>query len=367
MVEVRQDFKNLIPPLSAEEYEQLEKNIIEEGCRDALVTWNGVILDGHNRYDICTKHGIDFDVYEMEFDSAEDAKDWMDRNQLGRRNLTPDQRRIIIGRRYNREKDRHGGDRKSEKSSGKFFHLKTAETIAGESGVNEKSVRNYAKDAEFFDGIQEKNPELAQKVWSGETTLKDVKKESKKEERETKIGEIKKSIEEENVKLPEGLFDVIAVDPPWNYGRAYDPESSRVANPYPEMTQSELLQLEIPGKDNSILFLWTTHAFIWDAKELMNKWGYTYKATIVWNKQKIGMGAWYRMQCEFCLFGIKGKPFFNNTTYRDIIEEPRREHSRKPEAFYDMVEATTTGRRLDYFAREKREGWEVYGSGELMA
>src|SRR6056297_1957130 len=105
-MDIREDFKKLIPPLTSEEYKQLEENIIEEGCRDALVTWNGLILDGHNRYKICTEHGINFDVYEMDFDSEEEAKDWMDKNQLGRRNLTPDQRRVIIGRRYNREKNK---------------------------------------------------------------------------------------------------------------------------------------------------------------------------------------------------------------------------------------------------------------------
>ena len=128
------------------------------------------------------------------------------------------------------------------------------------------------------------------------------------------------------------------------------------------MSQDELLKLKIPFSKDCVLFLWTTHAFIWNAKELMDLWGFTYKATIVWDKEKIGMGAWLRMQCEFCLFGIKGKPIWNNTKWRDMIREPRREHSRKPEAFYKMVEEITVGRRLDYFAREKRKGWDVFGN-----
>jgi N6-adenosine-specific RNA methylase IME4 len=74
------------------------------------------------------------------------------------------------------------------------------------------------------------------------------------------------------------------------------------------------------------------------------------------------MGAWLRMQCEFVLVGIKGKPTWSNTTWRDIIREPRREHSRKPDAFYDMVADITVGRRLEYFSRERREGWEVLGN-----
>lgn len=74
------------------------------------------------------------------------------------------------------------------------------------------------------------------------------------------------------------------------------------------------------------------------------------------------MGAWFRMQCEFCLVGIVGKPFWSNTRYPEIIEEPRREHSRKPDAFFDLVSEITAGRKLEYFSREAREGWEVFGN-----
>ena len=182
---------------------------------------------------------------------------------------------------------------------------------------------------------------------------------------ERKRAEISKSIgnaKGAHLQKLEGVYDVIVIDPPWNYGREYDPESSRSASPYPEMTQNELLAIELPAARDCVLFLWTTHAFIWDAKSIMDAAGFSYKATLVWNKQKIGMGAWLRMQCEFCLVGIKGKPLWENTTYRDIIEEARREHSRKPDGFYTMVEAITAGRRLDYFSRQERNGWDTYGN-----
>ena len=97
-------------------------------------------------------------------------------------------------------------------------------------------------------------------------------------------------------------------------------------------------------------------------RSLLRHWGFTYKATLVWDKERIGMGAWLRMQCEFCLVGIKGKPTWNNTKHRDILREARREHSRKPEAFYEMVEDITVGRRLDFFSRQQRPGWETYGN-----
>jgi N6-adenosine-specific RNA methylase IME4 len=209
-------------------------------------------------------------------------------------------------------------------------------------------------------------PEVKEKIKTGETSInqvyQDIKKEEKKKDRDDYIKAQREDIKNNKIVMPDGKFEVIVMDPPWNYGREYDPDSSRVANPYPEMNKDELLNMNPPFADDSVLLLWTTHAFIWDAKELIDKWGFTYKATLVWDKEKIGMGAWFRMQCEFCLVAIKGKPFFQNTTYRDIIREPRREHSRKPESFYKMVEEVTAGRRLDYFSRSKRVGWEVFGN-----
>ena len=110
------------------------------------------------------------------------------------------------------------------------------------------------------------------------------------------------------------------------------------------------------------VLLWTTHKFLPDAFDILKAWGLQYKATIVWNKEKIGMGAWLRMQCEFCLVGIRGNPFWENTLHRDIITEPRREHSRKPDKFFAIIEEITRGRKLEYFSREKRENWDVFGN-----
>jgi N6-adenosine-specific RNA methylase IME4 len=221
--------------------------------------------------------------------------------------------------------------------------------------------------------IQEKAPEeIKAKLATGEVSInaayKEIKKEEKKEER---ISIIKEQIEDiESGKVPElkGLYNVISIDPAWNYEgenkniTSYDANGRRVANPYPEMSTQEIKDIKLPLLNDSVVFLWTTHKFLPDAFDILKNWNLDYKATLVWNKEKIGMGAWFRMQCEFCLVGIKGKPYWDNTTYRDIINEPRRQHSRKPDAFFDMVDKITLGRKLEYFSREKREGWDVFGN-----
>jgi len=81
-------FKSLIPPLSDDEFRQLEESILSQGCRDAIKHWKGVILDGHNRYAICQKHGLGFKVEKLRFSSKQDAAVWIIDNQLGRRNLS---------------------------------------------------------------------------------------------------------------------------------------------------------------------------------------------------------------------------------------------------------------------------------------
>lgn len=89
------DFAALIPPLEPNEIADLERNLLAEGCRDPLVVWNGVLIDGHHRHAICTRHRIPFQVIERQFETRQAVEIWMIRNQLGRRNLTSYQRSIL--------------------------------------------------------------------------------------------------------------------------------------------------------------------------------------------------------------------------------------------------------------------------------
>jgi hypothetical protein len=88
-IKIDKEFADLIPPLSAEERQQLEQNILAEGCRDPLVVWQGTLIDGHNRYEICTRNDLGFETVQMQFESRDDVKIWIIKNQFGRRNLQP--------------------------------------------------------------------------------------------------------------------------------------------------------------------------------------------------------------------------------------------------------------------------------------
>ncbi|HUV72052.1 MAG TPA: MT-A70 family methyltransferase, partial [Clostridia bacterium] len=143
----------------------------------------------------------------------------------------------------------------------------------------------------------------------------------------------------------------------------YSPENpmSRVANPYPEMSQEEIMKIEIPSKTDCILWLWTTNGFMKDAYELLEEWGFAPKTILTWNKINIGVGYWLRNVTEHCILAVKGSPVWDNKKFSTLISEKRTEHSAKPQSFYDMVDKLCVGRKLDYFARKKRAGWDVFG------
>jgi hypothetical protein len=96
MITINEDFAKLIPPLTEDEYSGLEQSILEEGCRDALILWGDILIDGHNRYRICTKHNIPYEMRQMEFENRDDVLLWIMKNQLSRRNLNDFQRIELV-------------------------------------------------------------------------------------------------------------------------------------------------------------------------------------------------------------------------------------------------------------------------------
>ncbi|WP_159435445.1 hypothetical protein [Sporobacter termitidis] len=167
------EFKSLIPPLTTAEFEQLEANILSDGCLDSLKTWGGVLLDGHNRFEICTKHSLPYRVEAIAVDSREDAVIWICKNQMGRRNITDSQRTYLIGKEQEARKKQRGGDRGNQYSkearfqSGTLPQGKTAQVVAEEHGVGYGTVVRAEKYAKGIDIIGESDPELKRDILSG--------------------------------------------------------------------------------------------------------------------------------------------------------------------------------------------------------
>ena len=191
------------------------------------------------------------------------------------------------------------------------------------------------------------------------------KKNLKAAARAADIAKQRAKIEAGNLTLPEGVFDCIVIDPPWPYDTAesYDGAGFRGGTPYPEESIHELGARTMPAADNTVLWLWTTHRFMHDAFHLLEAWGFEHKVILTWVKDRMGTGRWLRSRSEFCIMAVRGKPTVDLTNETTVLEAPMREHSRKPDEFYAMVEKLCVAeRRLDYFSREKRPGWEQLGN-----
>lgn len=182
-LKINMEFKNLIRPLQKKEFLQLEANILSDGCRDPIVTWKGFIVDGHNRYEICSEHQIPFEIVEMDFECKEAAIAWICANQLGRRNITEETRKFLIGMQYETEKvvaskrNAQGSNQYSIPEPGKkkmteaeqqvaSGHL-TAQKIADENHISQGTVQKYAMYTRALEEIGKTCPSLVPKILSG--------------------------------------------------------------------------------------------------------------------------------------------------------------------------------------------------------
>lgn len=250
----------------------------------------------------------------------------------------------------------------------------TRDKVAEQVGIG--SGRTYDKAKQVWEAAKQGNENaqaVVQQLDNKQATISaaysQIKSQQQKAERLQQVEQERQAIESGELTTAQGLYDVIVIDPPWDYAERggfsvseHDAEANRGGVDYATMKVAEVQAIDLPARDDSVLFLWTTHKFLRDAFTLLDAWGYTYKATIVWDKEKMGIGRTIRLQCEFCLLAVKGQPILDGSSERDIIREARREHSRKPEAFYEFVERFTVGRKLDYFSRHRREGWDHYGA-----
>lgn len=233
-LEVKKEFKDLIPALTKEEFKQLEENCLKEGIREAILTWSGIIIDGHNRYEIANKWNLDFETKSKHFKDENEVKEWMILNQFGRRNLSNYQRSVLAleleevfsAKAKEKELERKTTFHKSEKSN-----LETVNTIKEVSKLANVSHDTIAKVKK----IQEKAPEeIKAKLETGEVSINQAYQEIKKEEKqielekkkeEYKITSLKETILKPEIHLIDAIsylntfednsIDLIITDPPY--------------------------------------------------------------------------------------------------------------------------------------------------------
>jgi|AntAceMinimDraft_5_1070358.scaffolds.fasta_scaffold39260_1 hypothetical protein len=176
---ILEELRDLIPALINNERKQLEENIKTNGCREALIVWETdsqsigrkpegerkfILIDGHNRYSICKENDVDFKINLQSFSSLSKVRDFMIDNQLGRRNLNPEQMAYLRGLKYSKNKNKKGKyDRENHKGQN-VPYASTAEELAKKFNVSSKTIK---RDAVFADGLAKLIPALRNDILSG--------------------------------------------------------------------------------------------------------------------------------------------------------------------------------------------------------
>ncbi len=183
-------FRDLIPPLSEEEHQMLESNLRLEGCREPICVWNDTILDGHNRYEICTRLSIPFQIRQIKLYSEAEAIAWICANQLGRRNISEETRRFLIGKRYEAEKqiawernpegiNQYSGvqetvqpsDRSHQELSETVRVNKTSAKLGKEYNLSRPTVIKYGQYARAVEVISNVDPVMADEILAGNVKI----------------------------------------------------------------------------------------------------------------------------------------------------------------------------------------------------
>lgn len=176
-IRIDTEIRDLIPRLSDGELALLEESILNEGVRDALVVWDeeGILLDGYHRYELAQKHGLEYRVVRRSFPDRDVAIEWVLQNQLGRRNLTDNQRTYLLGKLYEARKKKEGRPEKLGQNVPVSVE-RTSKQIAAELDVNEKTVRRAAEFAHSIDSLAEVDPEIKRAALTDEITQTDVRR-----------------------------------------------------------------------------------------------------------------------------------------------------------------------------------------------
>jgi N6-adenosine-specific RNA methylase IME4 len=370
-LKINKDFQDLIPPLSEEEYSGLEASIIEEGCRDAIITWNGTIIDGHNRYKICVKSGIEFTTKERVFENETEAKIFIINNQFDRRNLSLYQRSLLVLKLEDIYSIEAKDNQKQSKGQGIKVRqicqtLNTRKKLAEKAKIGEGTLEKVKKIEQIA------TPELKEQIASGKFSIDAAYQQIIREEKIKEVQKtfVTKSTSSEDIFTTEKKYSIIYADPPWQY---YEGGNKAQSVHYSTMSIEEISALPIKNitTENAILFLWVTFPILKECFKVIEAWGFEYstcgfnwiKKNKETNSNFFGCGNWTRANSEICLIATKGSILRLDNSISQVVETKIEEHSKKPGIVRDLIiKLVGALPRIELFAREKIEGWDNWGN-----
>jgi len=352
MLEIKEEFKKLIPSLTPEEFKQLEDNCMAEGIREKILTWKGFIIDGHNRYEIANRWDLNYETESKHFDSEADVKEWMILNQFGRRNLSNYQRSVlaleledVFSKKAKENLKVYSGNQYESGAlqiSAKVQNVDTRKELSKVASVSHDTIAKVKK-------IQAKaTPEVKAKLSTGEVSInaafKEIKKEEKKrnfeEKRDLFAAEVKPKNLEQKIILGDSIkvlptlekqsYNLLLSDPP--YGMDFKSgwsDKDKIENDKLIDTVSlfeDVLKESVPLlKDNAHFYLFGNIDYINEIKPIIEKY-LTLKNILIWDRKVIGMGdlKTYGNSYDIIYFGYNKKwKDLNGTRDRDLLSFSR--------------------------------------------
>jgi N6-adenosine-specific RNA methylase IME4 len=371
----------IFPLMEGEEFEGLVADIKAHGLFEPIVTYEGQILDGRNRYRACLAAGIDCE--SVPYTDDNDPLGYVVSRNLKRRHLSESQRAMVAARlaTLKRGDNQYSFEHPSIEGSSNLLNVGHASVERAKAvqraGVPEliAAVDQGKVSVSGAADIATEPPEQQREIVArGEREILEAAKrirgeraESRRNERIARIAEISNA----NAPLPQDRkYPVILADPPWAY-EVYDEESGSAraaANHYPTMQLADICRLPVAelATPDAVLFLWATVPCLEQAFEVIKAWGFKYVSNYVWTKDKIGNGFWNRNQHEHLLTATRGNFPAPRPSDRlsSVISAPGREHSRKPDEAYARIERIYPElAKVELFARgHARRGWSAWGN-----
>lgn len=374
------ELASLFPLMGDDEYRSLVHDIKQHGLREPIWLYEGKIIDGRNRYRACQELKITPQFRTWKGSGSPLA--FVISLNLTRRHLTSSQKAVValeVEKRLATEARQQQGRRTDllQRIAKRFLPFHAAEEAGKLVGTN----RTYVVTAKQ---VEKSAPELLEPVRSGKLSIPEARQLSRLPTEQRKS--VQKLVEQgdaknvkdgmrkvrladqvqaiEKMELPKGKYHVLVADPPWPYTKRGADTTHRGTIPYPSMTIDDIKALDVASlaHEDCILWLWTTNAFMAEAYQVAERWGFDVKTILTWAKDRMGLGDWLRGQTEHCLLAVKGRPVVTLSNQTTILHGRVGEHSQKPEEFYRLVESLCPGSKCELFSRQRRDGWQSFGS-----
>ncbi|MGU2418772.1 MT-A70 family methyltransferase [Ralstonia mannitolilytica] len=371
---------NLFPAMNDAEFEEFKEDIRQNGQQVPILVQNGQLIDGRHRYRACCELGIEPKVEEVPADQPIERL-VISLNQH-RRHLIESQRAMIAARLANISLggNQHTGGLSQQQAAddldvsvasvqrAKSVLVRGTDELIQAVDAGKVDVSNGADLAKLPQPSQRKVMSDVEKGILKEA--KEIRKAIAAERREQCLAALAvKRANSKPLDPTKGPFSVVLADPPWNY-------LSEAQLGYTTMTLEEICQIPVNelAAEDAVLFLWCSASLPQEALDVIKAWGFTFKTQAIWNKVHPGMGSYFRIQHEHLMIATRGNvPEVPGTVrFASVFEEKRREHSRKPDFAYEMIEAMYPElNKIELFCRgEPRTGWAGWGNecgnGEIV-